>query len=288
MGDSSVPTWATNPIDLSRQHNRRLFAQEFVSHLAPLGASSIDEMRALGIWLFKVPPDVDELEQVCSVAGRLGWVDEPDNPRTGRWQVSELGRTVARPPSLAFTHVFTRLARVAGPVREQATDWLPLLAVVAGALTTAKYGGQASTLDAIRILSLAVLTYALTRQAIGEAGIVRAVQTWADDLDDDEIERRGISAQLDFYNWPRLFVALLFDVAVLAIFGFLLFQVWAGVAGAGAAAILLGALLERRWRRHLPDHWGRVLKGLRDEIRARRRRRRAKPATPDDGMIGSP
>jgi hypothetical protein len=254
-----LPSWATQPIDLSRHRTRRLFAQEFVTRLAPLGSVTLDEARGLGLALFKVPPDQEEALQAARVASRLGWVEPPADADGGQWTVSELGRTVARPPSLAFDQVFTRLARLAGPIREQATDWLPLLAVVAGALTTAAYISDATTLDAVRILSLAVLAYSLAVQIYGEAAIVQAVRTWAKSLGDETIEQRGIKPQLRFYSWLRLCVAVLFDAAILTTFGLLLFEAWDPALVAGGAVVVLALFLEFGWRTWLPGGLGRRL-----------------------------
>lgn len=56
MTAPEVPSWATDPIDLSHPRTRRLFAQELVTRLAPIGSVTLEEARALGLTLFKVPP----------------------------------------------------------------------------------------------------------------------------------------------------------------------------------------------------------------------------------------
>ena len=58
------------------------------------------------------------------------------------WGVTEAGFGVPPPESLQLSQVVARVLRLADPVRKGATDWLPLIAVVIGALAATEAGAE--------------------------------------------------------------------------------------------------------------------------------------------------
>lgn len=74
----------------------------------------------------------------------------PENPETGEWSLTEKGAALPRPTSLATPQIATRLARAASPVREQATNLLPYVALVAGGVTT--LASDVTTPTAVRVV----------------------------------------------------------------------------------------------------------------------------------------
>jgi hypothetical protein len=243
-----VANWISNPIDLSETHTRRLFAQEFVTQLGQSGSATIREMAELPISLFKVPADEGELKQVADIARRLSWIDSPAS-QDGEWKVSDQGRSLSRPTSLAPGQFIARVLRVADPVRRQATDWIPLVAVVSGALTTTDLVADATTLDAIRALSLAVLVVSLTQQVIGEIRIINATKSWG------RLQRSAFYRPVArFYDWTRLVINLLFDGGALVLFGFVIYGTrlgWPIWTVGGAVLLILLISLQLHWRRPL-------------------------------------
>ena len=188
-------TWVVpGKIDLRSDVVRRLFAQELVSRMVVLGSATLDELLALPLLLFKVPPEPDELKEVADVARRLGWLEEPEEP-DGEWKLTDAGRGVQRPPSL-------RILSVANPVRTQAKDWLPLLAIVAGGLATA--ADDAATADVVRAASVTVLGGAIAWQFYGELHIVKAVGAWKR----IQADRQRYAPAIDLYRPKRLMVTV--------------------------------------------------------------------------------
>jgi len=237
----AVSTWQIpGKIDLRSDVVRRLFAQELVSRIVVLGSATLDELLALPLLLFKVPPMRDELEQIADVARRLGWLEAPEQPG-GEWKLTDAGRAVRRPPSLAAYQVVTRILSVANPVRTHAQDWLPLLAIVAGGLATT--ATDATTANVVRALSVIVLGGAVAWQFYGEAQIVRAVGAWKRIQDD---QRYAPATAL--YRPARLTVTLLFDLALIALFAFAIFTLEAEwIVTAGVVAAAAGCLHLLRW-----------------------------------------
>jgi hypothetical protein len=220
--------WATSPIDLRRGTVRRLFAQELVSQMSSIGSATRGELLALPVLLFKVPPKPDELDQVTEVARRLGWLE-----KTGEeWAVTESGRALRRPPSLAIPQVATRVLSVANPVRTQAKDWLPVLALAAGTVTAGVVRGI-DTADAVRALSVAILAGAVAWQFVGELQIVQAIRSWPG------VQEERVCRPLKWlYSKTRLFVTVILDAAVIGAFTFLIFEEWeTGAWSAGIAAV---------------------------------------------------
>lgn len=236
-----MSTWEVpDKIDLRSDVVRRLFAQELVSRISVLGSATLDELLALPVLLFKVPPTRDELEQIADVARRLGWLEAPELSG-GEWKLTDAGREVRRPPSLAAYQVVTRILSVANPVRTQAKDWLPVLAIVAGGL--AATATDAATANAVRALSVIVLGAAVAWQFYGETHIVRAVASWKRIQDD---QRYAPATAL--YRPPRLTATVVFDLALIALFAFAIFTLpatWIVTAGVVAAAT--GCLHLLRW-----------------------------------------
>ena len=222
---------AAQPFDLRRDGVRRLVAQEFVWRLRSTGSATLEEMRAYPLLLFKIPACPDEIALVADVARRLGWIEEPETPG-GEWRLTDAGRAVQRPPSLAITQVVTRIVSVADPVRTRATDWLPLLALVAGAFTAGVV--EASTADAVRWLAAAVLLGSMVWQGYGEVQIVRVVRNWKRVQEDP---RYRVITQL--YDWPRLALIVVFDAALVAAFTAAVFgRSWAFLVALGIAAAM--------------------------------------------------
>jgi hypothetical protein len=224
--------WATEPFALHRDRVRRLLAQEFVWRMASIGSATLEEMRAFPLLLFKVPACAGEIAQVAEVARRLGWVEAPEL-EGGEWRLTDAGRAVPRPPSLAITQVVTRILSVADPVRSRATDWLPLVALVAGVFTAGV--AEASTVDAVRWLAAAVLLASLLWQGYGEIQIVRAVRGWG-----------RVQADPDYlpvarlYDWFRLVFIIVFDAAIVAAFTASLFGSWEEAAVLATVAVATG------------------------------------------------
>jgi hypothetical protein len=237
----AVSTWGVpDKIDLRSDVVRRLFAQELVSRMVVLGSATLGELRALPLLLFKVPPTHDELEQIADVARRLGWLEPPERPG-GEWKLTDAGRAVRRPASLAASQVVTRILSVANPVRTQAKDWVPLLAIVAGGLATT--ATDAATADVVRALSVIVLGGAVAWQFYGEVQIVRAVGAWKRIQDD---ERYAHATAL--YRPVRLGVTVLFDLALIALFAFTIFTLeFRWIATAGVVAAVTGGVHLARW-----------------------------------------
>jgi hypothetical protein len=224
-----------------------------------LGSATLDELLALPLLLFKVPPTRDELEQIADVARRLGWLEPPEQPG-GEWKLTDAGRAVRRPPSLAAYQVVTRILTVADPVRTQAKDWLPLLAIVAGGLATT--ATDATTADVVRAVSVLVLGGAVAWQFYGEMHIVRAIRAWRRIKDD-----RRYKPATALYRPERLTVTVLLDLALIALFAFAIFSLDAGwIVGAGVVAAVTGGVHLRCWT------WPakRMVDGLKREVPAHR------------------
>jgi hypothetical protein len=231
-----VSTWEVpDKIDLRSDVVRRLFAQELAARMVVLGSATLDELLALPLLLFKVKPKPDELERIADVARRLGWLEPPEQPG-GEWRLTDAGRAVRRPPSLAAYQVVTRILSVANPVRTQAKDWVPLLAIVAGGLATT--ATDASAANVVRALAVIVLGGAVAWQFYGELHIVRAVGAWKRIQGD---QRYAPATAL--YRPLRLTVTVLFDLALIALFAFAIFALDAGwIVTAGVVAAVLGGL----------------------------------------------
>ena len=229
MGD-----WSTTPIDVRDETVRRVFGQELVTRMARVGSATLDELAALPLLLFKVPAKRDELGQIAQVARRLGWLEPPADD-TGEWKLTDAGRAVRPPPTLAATQVVTRIFSLANPVRAQAKDWVPLLAVAAGAAATATKDTGA-TADIVRVLAIAVLAGSIAWQFYGELQLARAVRAWA------RIHGQAkLAPATSLYRAPRLMLAVVFDLALLATFGLAIFGAaawWVAAALACAGGIV--------------------------------------------------
>ena len=229
--------WATTPIDLRRGTVRRLFAQELVSQMSSIGSATRGELLALPVLLFKVPPEPGELDQVTEVARRLDWLEKAGD----EWRVTESGRALRRPPSLAIQQVATRVLSVANPVRTQAKDWLPILALAAGTVTAGVVRGI-DTADAVRALSAAVLFGAVVWQFYGELQIVQTIKSWPRVQREDECQPLK-----RLYSTPRLVVTAIMDAAVIGAFALVIFGAWEIGLAIVAIAALAGIVHLRLW-----------------------------------------
>lgn len=237
--------WVSLPIDLTNTRDRRLFAEEFVTRLQPTGTATIAEMKELNLSLFMVPATPLELGQVAEAARRLGWVERPQNGTegSGEWRITERGFSVRRPPSLGIGQVIARIVNLADPVRKEATDWLPVLAVVAGAATATFPNNSDAVGVLIRTLAIVVVAAALLRQGLGELDLIRATKRWP------RLQASRFHAPVArFYNWPRFGFAIVFDITVLALFGLAIITHCLALVALGVSVVLL-LLIQIRWRR---------------------------------------
>jgi hypothetical protein len=223
-----VPEWK-KPLDLEDHRVRRVFAQELVIELRRVGAANIDEMCDANVSLLRIPAEEGELQQVSEAARRLGWIELRDRPTEEgqkEWSVSSLGLAVPRPPSLDVGQVVSRVLRFADPIRTGVTDWLPIVAIVAGAISAqqAESFGNEAALDAIRIASIAVLLATLVWGAIGEVYLVKAMHAFSRVKDSP-----FYAPARRFHSWPRLMSVAVIDILILVAFGMAVFLVWPGV-----------------------------------------------------------
>ena len=179
----------------------------------------------------------------------MGWVelrervtDEADG--TSEWALTDAGLAVPPPDSLAVSQVVGRVVRYADPARKSATDWLPLAAVVLGAVAATREveAGANDTLVAIRLISIAVLCYALLRGAVGEVDLIRAAKAFP------RLQQGGGYAAIKaFYSWSRIAWVFTFDLAVLVAFALAIFlSPWAALPA--GLALLIYVVVEVRWR----------------------------------------
>jgi hypothetical protein len=235
------------PLALQEAGTRQLFARELVSGLRAIGAATTAEMYDARLTLLKVPAERDELQQVIEAARRYGWVEPGAGPdaATPQWAVTEAGQAVQPPESLEVHQVVTRVGRLAGPARRSAVDWLPLLAVIVGALAATQEANDSSTsatLTSLRVASIAILALALLRGLVGELRILRAAVAFRRVQEDAFY--RPVKA---FFSPARLRWVAAFDLALLAAFGWAIFLSWWAVVPA-AFAVVAYALVEHRWR----------------------------------------
>ena len=192
--------------------------------------------------MFKVPATGAELRQLTEIARRLAWLEAPE-ARDGEWSLSDAGRALRRPPSLAIVQVVSRVLSIANPVRTQAKDWLPLLAVVAGAVAGGVAGGSLgdlTTADVVRALSITVLAGSILWQFYGEVQIVRAMRRW-----NPKRPLPGCEPAVALYRPPRLGWAIVLDLATVTAFGLLVFHQFVAAARRGRCDA---------HRRHGPSH----------------------------------
>lgn len=210
--------------------------------MASIGSATRAELLALPLLVFKVAPEPGELDQLTEIARRLGWLEKVDSPRE-EWRLTESGRAVRRPPSLAIPQVATRILSVANPVRTQAKDWLPLIALGVGAVAGAAQG--LTTAEAVRGTSVAVLLGAVSWQFYGELQIVWAIRGWSRVQGDPAC--KPLTA---LYSKPRLVVAAVLDAAAIVLFALLIF----GQCLLGLPVLALAILVPAAGLWHL-HHW---------------------------------
>lgn len=228
---------STLPVDGADR--ARLFGQELTTQLRRIGSASVGEMRDSGLRLFKIRATAEELEHAANLARRHGWVQPPATPG-GEWTLTDRGTALPRPTTLATPQIAARLSSVAKPVRDQATDWLPIIALVAGGVAAA--ATDVKTVTAVRVIAIAVLVWSLGIQFAGEWKIVRAVQAW-ERLDRTREEHAAV---LDFYGTWRMVLNAGFLIATVTAFGLGIFGQWTPFAAAVALMLLLGPPILRR------------------------------------------
>lgn len=228
---------STLPVDGA--DTARLFGQELTTQLRRIGSASVAEMHDSGLRLFKIRATVEELEHAANLARRHGWLEPPAKP-AGEWTLTERGASLPRPTTLATPQIAARLSSVAKPVRDQATDWLPIIALVAGGVAAA--ATDVKTVTAVRVIAIAVLVWSLGIQFAGELKIVRALQAW-DRLDRTREEHAAV---LDFYGFRRMWLNAGFLAAAVAAFGLGIFGQWPLFYAAVVLLLVLGAPVLRR------------------------------------------
>lgn len=221
---------------------RHLFAQEFTTQLRRVGAASVDDLVAtFHLRLFKIDASRAELLEAAGDARRFGWVRAPEDPETGEWSVTDAGAALPRPTSLATPQIATRLARAASPVREQATNLLPYVALAAGGVTA--LASDVTTATVVRVIAVAVLVWTFTVQLAGEWQIIRAVQSWPKlDGPGQPVARQAV---LRFYSRERFVLNALFLSAVVVSFGLGVFGQQSLFLSALAVAVVTGLLVLR-------------------------------------------
>jgi len=244
---------------------RRLVAQEFVTQLKRIGSGSTQQLYGDGMSFFSCrPQDPGAIDYVGKMAQRYGWAKQTD----GVWSATDSGNALTPPPSLAINQVLTRIFSLADPVRSQATNWAPLVAIVVGATAGATAIKGFGTLDVIRVLALSVLVVSVAIQFWGGCRIVRAFNQWREPPTWTTNNR---TTKDDHYGWSRLTVNGLFDLVVIAAFGLLIFWqpiplpkatlfslsvepwLWTVVV-VGVVIASLSLVLEFRWRRRRKDY----------------------------------
>jgi hypothetical protein len=238
---------------------RRLFAQEFVTQLKRIGSGTAEQLYDDGMSFFCCDPqDQGAIDYVGRMAQRYGWAQQTD----GVWTVTETGNALTPPPSLAVHQVLTRIFSLADPVKTEAKDWVPLIAIVIGATASATAIKGFGTLDVIRMLALTVLVVSVAIQLWGEYQIVIAFNQWRHP---PSWVKRDKPIKDDYYSWWRLAVNALFDLAVIAAFGLLIF--WQPIPSPTTIApwlwtvallvVVIGGLLlilQLRWRKRRKEY----------------------------------
>jgi hypothetical protein len=245
--ESELALWKS-PLNLQDHHVRRLFAKEFVTELRRVGNATRGDMRDANVSLLKVPAEIDELEQLVEVSRRMGWVERRERSWQGgteqEWTLTDTGLAEAPPASLDLKQVFTRVLHSVDPSRTRgASDWVPLVALLAGIAAATQQSGNQQTVIAIRVLSIATLSLALVRGMIGEWYLVRAAKAFPR-IQECEFYR-GIKV---FQSWRHLRLVAIFDIAVLAAFGLGVFLVWLWCLVSLGVAAVVGSVIWVRLR----------------------------------------
>ena len=188
-----------------------------VTQLKRIGSGTAKQLYDDGLSFFCCDPqDQGAIDYIGKMAQRYGWAQQTDRV----WTVTETGNALTPPPSLAVHQVLTRIFSLADPVKTEAKDWVPLIAIVIGATASATAIKGFGTLDVIRVLALAVLVVSVAIQLWGEYHIVIAFNQWRHP---PSWAKRDKPIKDDYYSWWRLAVNALFDLAVIAAFGLLIF-----------------------------------------------------------------
>lgn len=231
--------------------------QEFAAALRRTGACTIAEMEA-EVRLLKVKIDRSEAETLTELGRRRGYLEARTGSKRAdgqaidkpEWILTDRGFALPLPRSLAVIHVLTSLVRLADPVRRQAGDWIPALALLLGVTAgvaantgedTAQFG--ASITEIARGISVVMLGVVLAVHAYGELQIIRFAQAW------NAMAERA-PAQVGLYSIPRLVVISLSVVCQLGAYALAIFGQWLPAGLAALAALLLAYAQFGRW--HLP------------------------------------
>lgn len=239
--------WGNDRLDLTDDAVRQVFAQELVNQLRRVGTATLPEMLEANFAFMRVPADDDELERVLDVAHRLGWVEPDAGGGAQRWAITQAGAKVPPPQTLHVAQVAARILQTADPVRQRAKDWLPIVAIVVGALAARQAeteDGGGDSLTAIRLLSIAVLVAALVRGGAGEWRLLKAMRAWR------RIQNAPhYGAIVRFYSHRRLVFVTAFDALVVCALALALFLEWWLAGAAALLALAVAACLEFVWRR---------------------------------------
>jgi hypothetical protein len=225
---------------------RRVLVQEFVTDLRTIGTSTTGEMEAASVGMFKLPATRDELTELVEVARRLGFV-EPRERRSRtevEWVLSKQGRKLPAPRSLDVPQVVLSVARLADPVRKQAVDWLPTIALLlgVGAVTT-EAGNDEATANVAAAVSIALLAVVVAVHARGELGLRSAARSW-------ERLKTCRPATYRFHTGSRIPVVFAFVTCFVTAYGLALFGLhkWAALVGAVGVVLAIG----QWWVWHFP------------------------------------
>jgi hypothetical protein len=231
---------------------RRVLVEEFLADLRTIGASTISEMEAASVGMFKLPANIAELTELTAIARRLGLLGPRERGATEtvdsnteiEWALSEQGQELPAPRSLDVPQIVLSVARLADPARKQAVDWFPTIALLLGigAATTTSVTSDAAA-NAAGAVSIALLTVVLAIHARGELGLRSAARSWPR-------LRKQRPATYKFHTGPRIPVVFLFVVSVIAAYGLAIFEQFRAAAIVGAAGIVLAIVQWRVW--HFP------------------------------------
>lgn len=225
--------------------------QEFAAALRRTGACTIDEMVA-EVRLLRATIDRSEAEALTELGRRRGYVEARTDAfradgkaiQTPEWVLTDRGFALPRPRSLAVVHVLASLVRLADPVRRQAGDWIPAIALLLGVTAGAAANTSGALITEIaRGISVAMLGVVLAIHAHGEFQIVRFARAWSAMAD-------RAPAHVGLYSRARLVVISLSVVCQLVAYALLIFGQWIPAGLTVVAALLLAYVQFGRW--HLP------------------------------------
>lgn len=258
--------------------------QEFAAALLRTGACTVAEMHDRAsethppVRLLKVEVNESEAKELTEMARRLGYVEAVEDARraTGEgrkepeWALTERGLALPAPRSLAVIHVVASIVRLADPVRREAGDWVPALALLLGvtAAGAATQDAEATTqaakaitsetvTEVARWISIGVLAVVLAIHAHGELQLHRFAKAGRN-------MRGRRSEQRELYATPRVVVLSLAAVSQVACYACAIFGDWSATLWLAAVAAVL--LISQFLAWHRPalsaqgDRWVRHIK----------------------------